>query len=95
VVGIGHSIPVVKGWGAKELGFSFQQGQESFLFFTSPRLVVELTQPPIQRIPDSFFQVAKWMWHDVYHPSPSCAETENVRSYTSTYIVCPHVPDML
>jgi hypothetical protein len=74
------SILMAKGWRTKESGFDFWQGQEIFLFSTASRLAMGLTQPPIQRVPDSLSQGVKLTRHEVDHPSSFFAEAKNAWS---------------
>jgi hypothetical protein len=52
--------------------------------YTTHRPVLELTQPPIQRVPGALSLRLKRPWCEDYRSLPSSAEVKNTQSYTST-----------
>jgi hypothetical protein len=69
------------GWTTEKLGFDYQQGQETVLFFTEARPVPGPTQPLGNR---GTFSGIKRPGCVADYSHPSNAEVRNVRSYTST-----------
>jgi hypothetical protein len=57
---------------------------KNFLFFTSSRLALWPTQPPIQWVPGGFFLLVKRPRREAHHSPPSSAEVKKLRRYTST-----------
>jgi hypothetical protein len=58
-------------------GFDSQQWQEIFLFSTSSRPTMGLTQPPIQWVPWALSPQVKRQGREADHSPPSSAEVKN------------------
>jgi hypothetical protein len=65
-------------------GFESWQGLGIFFFTTASRQALELTQPPIQCVPEAFSLGVKQPGREADHSPPSSAEGKNAWSYTST-----------
>jgi hypothetical protein len=65
------------------LGFDSQQGLEIFLFITSSRMALGLTQPPIPWVPGVLSMGVKQPGCEADHSSPSSAK---VKEYVLLYL---------
>jgi hypothetical protein len=70
------------GWMIGVLGFDSWQGLGIFLFTTTSRMTLRLTQPSIQGVPGAFSLGVKWPGHDADHSL--VLRSKNECSYTST-----------
>ena len=61
-----------------------------YLFPTTVRLAVGLTQPPFQRVPWDLPSWVKWLEREADHSLPSSAEVTKDWSYTLTPPICLH-----
>jgi hypothetical protein len=66
------------------VGFSFQQGKESFSPSTVSRTVLGPIQPTIQWVPGDLTRRVKWPWHEGGHSPPSSLKFKNAWNYAST-----------
>jgi len=69
---------------AGQLWFNSQQGQGIVLFTMTSRLVLGLTEPPVQWVPGVLSPGVKWPGNEADHSLPSNAKVKNEWSYTST-----------
>jgi hypothetical protein len=69
-------------------GFDSRQGQEIFLYFTSSRPALGLTQPPVQWVPGALSPGVTRPGREADHSPPPSAMVKNMWIYTSTP---PHV----
>jgi hypothetical protein len=63
-------------------GFKSWQGLVTFLFTTTSRPALGLTQPPIQWLPGALSLGVKQLKRETGHSPPSSAEVKNAWSYT-------------
>jgi hypothetical protein len=86
------SVSIALGYGLDNhiLGFDSWQGLGIFLFTTTSRMAVGLTQPPIQWVSRALPLGVKWPGHEADHSPPSSAKVKNAWSYTSTPPICLH-----
>jgi hypothetical protein len=72
------------GCGLDDWGFEIQQGLGIFLFTTTSRSSLGLTQPPIQWVPGALSLGVKRLRGEADCLPPSSTKVKNVWSYTST-----------
>jgi hypothetical protein len=74
------SVGIANSLGAGRKGFDSRQGHDIFLFFITPRQVLEPTQPPIQWMLGAASPGVERQGREADHSPPSSAEVKNVKN---------------
>ena len=85
------SISTVLGYGPKDSGLDFRQGEEISLLYKMVGLALQTTKLPTERLPGVLYPQVKRPGIEVNHSTPSNSEFKNDWSYTSALFKCPHV----
>jgi hypothetical protein len=80
----GSSVTIVTRLRAERLRFDSWQEQGIYVFDTTSRPALELTQPSIQWVPGVLSPELKWPYREADHSPLSSAEVKNTWSYTSS-----------